>query len=297
MELDKQKVSFVLDTGSAYTIINEDTYHQTLSHLKLNETNIRLKSFTGDRIEVLGECYVPVKYASQPKQNLKLIVSKGNKPNLLGRDWLSSIKLNWGSIFAVGEDDLEQLKGQYKHLFKSNQKGKPIKGFKADIKVKEDAKPIFCKARPVPYALKENLEKELSKLQEKGIIYQVKTSEWAAPIVVVPKSDKSIRICEDYKVTVNKCIHEEQYPLPNTEDMFATLAGGKKFTKLDLAQAYSQLELETGSEKYLTINTHQGLYRYNRLAYGVSSAPAIFQSVMDRILNGLPNVMCRIDDI
>ena len=241
---------------------------------------------------------VPVKYENEQKQNLRLIIAKGNRPNLLGRDWLSSIQLNWGSIFSVGElDDLDQLKGQYKHLFKPKQPGQPIKGFKADIKVKDDAKPIFCKARPVPYALKENLEKELNKLQEQGIIYQVKTSEWAAPIVVVPKSDKSIRICGDYKVTVNRCIHEEQYPLPNTEDMFATLAGGKKFTKLDLAQAYSQLELETGSEKYLTINTHQGLYRYNRLAYGVSSAPAIFQSVMDRILTGLPNVMCRIDDI
>ena len=232
------------------------------------------------------------------KQKLTLIVAKGNKPNLLGRDWLSKIKLNWSSIFKVdSEDDLGQIKSQFKHLFKSKQPSEPIKGFKAEIKIKEDANPIFCKARPVPYALKENLEKELNKLEEQGIIEPVKTSERAAPIVVVPKSDKSIRVCGDYKMTLNKCLHEEQYPLPNTEDMFATLAGGKKFTKLDLAQAYSQLELKSGSEKYLTINTHKGLYRYNRLAYGVSSAPAIFQSVMDRILTGLPNVMCRIDDI
>ncbi len=111
------------------------------------------------------------------------------------------------------------------------------------------------------------------------------------------KPDKSIRLCGDYKVTVNRSISEEQYPIPNTEDLFATLAGGKKFTKLDLSQAYTQLELDSDSEDLLTINTHLGLYRYRRLAYGISSAPAIFQSVMDQILAGLPHVVCRIDDI
>ena len=79
--------------------------------------------------------------------------------------------------------------------------------------------------------------------------------------------------------------------------MFATLAGGKKFTKLDLSQAYLQLELDKDSKEYLTVNTSLGLFRYRRLVYGVSSAPAIFQSVMDRILAGLPHVVCRIDDI
>ena len=142
--------------------------------------------------------------------------------------------------------------------------------------MEDDVQPVFCKARPVPYALKENVEQQLRKLEENGVIYPVKTSKWAAPIVVVPKSDKSIRICGDYKVTVNRVISKEQYPLPNIDDMFATLAGGRKFTKLDLTQAYTQLELEEGSEEYLTINTHLGLFRYKRLAYGISSAPAIF---------------------
>ncbi|XP_052699761.1 tigger transposable element-derived protein 4-like [Crassostrea angulata] len=73
--------------------------------------------------------------------------------------------------------------------------------------------------------------------------------------------------------------------------------GGQKFTKLDLRQAYSQVELESDSEEYLTINTHLGLFRYRRLAYGVSSVSAIFQAIMDKILSGLPQVVCRIDDI
>ncbi len=78
-----------------------------------------------------------------------------------------------------------------------------------------------------------------------------------------------MRICGDYKVTVNPELNVDQYPLPRPEDLFAVLAGGKHFTTLDLSQAYNQLKLEESSKPYLTINTHRGLYRYNRLPFGV----------------------------
>ena len=84
----------------------------------------------------------------------------------------------------------------------------------------------------------------------------------------------------------------ERYPLPTAESIFTTLAGGKQFTKLNLAHAYNQLELDNLSKEYLTISTHQGLYQPNRLSFGVSSAPAIFQRVMDQILASLDRVQC-----
>lgn len=121
-------------------------------------------------------------------------------------------------------------------------------------------------------------------------------SEWVTPIVAVPKKDRKIRICGDYKVTINQELEVDQYPLPKL-DLFATLAGGKKFTKLDISQAYQQLILDGDSEKYLTINTHQGLHRYTCLPFGVASAPAIFQRTMDTVLQGIPYVICYIDDI
>ena len=68
------------------------------------------------------------------------------------------------------------------------------------------------------------------------------------------------------------------------EDTLATLAGGKKFSKLDLRQAYLQMEMEEDSKKYITINTHKGLYQSNRLVFGVASAPAVWQRTMDRVL-------------
>ena len=119
-----------------------------------------------------------------------------------------------------------------------------FKDFKTQIHLREKAQPKFCKARPVPYSLKETVEKELDRLEAAGIIFKVDHSEWATPIVVVPKADKSVRLCGDYKVTVNPCIEVPQHPLPCTEDIFATLAGGTVFTKLDLSHAYQQLQLD-----------------------------------------------------
>ena len=125
----------------------------------------------------------------------------------------------------------------------------------------------------MPFALKEAIGQQLNKLEEDGIVERVDHSDWEAPIVIVPKKDGKLRICGDYKVTVNQELEIDQYPLPKPEELFATFAGGKIFTKLDLSQAYLQLQLDEKSTPFVTVNTHQGLYRYKRLPFGVASAP------------------------
>ena len=81
------------------------------------------------------------------------------------------------------------------------------------------------------------------------------------------------------------------------EDLLATLGGGEKFTKLDMSQAYQQLQLDDESKWYTTINTHKGLFQYNRLPYGISSAPGIFQRNMENLLQNISYVIVRVDDI
>ena len=125
----------------------------------------------------------------------------------------------------------------------------------------------------------------------------VEYSDWAAPIVPVVKTDRSIRICGDYKVTVNQAAKLDKYPLPWIDDIFASLEGGKIFSKLDLTHAYHQVPLDEASKKFTTINTRKGLYQYTRLPFGVSSAPAIFQRMMEGLLQGIPNVSVYLDDI
>jgi hypothetical protein len=104
-------------------------------------------------------------------------------------------------------------------------------------------------------------------------------------------------LCGDYKVTANKAVLIETYPLPRVDELVTDLAGGKSFTKLDMSNAYLQLPLDEQSKEYLVINTHKGLFKYNRLPFGVSSAPAIFQRCMDTLLQGLPGVSVYLDDI
>lgn len=88
-----------------------------------------------------------------------------------------------------------------------------------------------------------------------------------------------------------------QHPLPKPKDLFTSLSGGQKFSKLDLNHAYQQMVLDSDSRKYVTINTHKGLYCYTRLPFGITSAPANFQRAMDSILQGIPQVLCYLDDI
>ena len=149
----------------------------------------------------------------------------------------------------------------------------------------------------MPFAMKDIVGQKLDRLEEQGALKKVEFSEWVAPIVTVPKKEGQIRVCGDYKVTINQALTVDQYPLPKPEELFATLANGEQFSKLDLSQAYVQLLLDESSMPYVTINTHQGLYQYTHLPFGIASAPAIFQRLMETISQGIPGVLCYIDDI
>ena len=147
------------------------------------------------------------------------------------------------------------------------------------------------------HTLKEKFLQEISTLQELGVITPVKYSEWAAPIVPIVKDDGSVRLCGDYKVTINPVLLTDTYPLPQPDDLFAALAGGKIFSKLDLKHTYLQVPLDEVSKKFTTINTPKGLFQYERLPFGVSSAPSLFQRIMENLLSDLHHVTVYIDDI
>lgn len=172
-----------------------------------------------------------------------------------------------------------------------------LKGAKVNVPIDPDANPKFVKARTVPYSMKEGVEKALVKLQESGIISPVRHSKWASPIVPVVKPDGSTRICGDFKSTINQASSGDPYPLPTAEELFAKLAGGKFFSKLDLSQAFLQLELDDKSKEFAVISTHKGLFRFNRLPYGVSASPGIFQRTLENVLQGCEGVCVYIDDI
>ena len=145
---------------------------------------------------------------------------------------------------------LDQILHEYQGVFKG-EIGE-IKDFEAKIEMKPDVSPKFYKARPVPYALTDGVKKELQRLEDNKVIRRIEKSEWASPLVVVPKGKGQLRLCGDYKVTINSEVIDQPYTLPTAEDIFATLAGGSQFTKLDLSNAYAQVKVDEKSRQYLT---------------------------------------------
>ena len=294
-------VHLELDTGASMTLISKKTLDKLWpreTRPKLRSTSTRLRTYTGESLEVLGIAVVDVVYRDQ-QAKLKLVVVKQDGPCLLGRDWLKAIKFDVSFIHAVtaSVSNIQQLLNVHATLFE--EKLGLFKGVVAKLLLNPigEKQPKFYKARTVPFALKERIEKELGCLQAVGIISPVHSSEWAAPIVPVVKQDGSVRICGDYKLTANRVITLESYPIPRIEELFASLSGGVKFSKLDLKNAYLQLELEKNCKQYTTINTHKGLFHYNRLPFGIASAPAIFQRAIETLLQGIPYTCAYFDDI
>ena len=293
-EVNGVPIEMELDTGASVTLISTRVWEQSLNKIPLETTSMVLKTYTGELLKIRGQVMVKVTYQGQEVNHLPLLVVEGSGPSLFGRNWLHKIQLNWGEIKRVSTE-LDRLMEKFPNLFKDGLG--TVKNYQVKLSVDSNAKPKFCKPRSVPFALKEAIENDLGRLEQLGVVTKVNYSEWAAPIVAVPKTDGGVRICGDYKVTINPVLEMDRYPLPTPEDLFATVSGAKYFSKLDLSHAYQQVELEQKSRKLVTVSTHRGLYQYNRLPFEVASAPAIFQQLMEQTLQGIQGVVCYLDDL
>ena len=98
-------------------------------------------------------------------------------------------------------------------------------------------------------------------------------------------------------MTVNAVSKKEEYPIPRVEDLFTALSGGKLFSKLYLSHTYQQIVLEENSNTFTIINTQKGLFQFERLPFGISSASTIYQKTIESLLEGLPGVAAYINDI
>ena len=251
-------VSMEVDTGATRSTISEYVYRSELSNsYPLKKCNFTLRSYTGDLIPTIGYVSVPMKYKDNPSHVVDIIVVKGRRPALLGRDLLSQIKLDWVKLFNVnvgpgskakmGKIDsnipktkasdppsFHRLLEKHTQLFSDEDSG--IKGF--------SAKPVYQKSRPVPYAMVEKVEKEYERLIKSEIVSPLNHSDWASPTVHVIKPNGSVRVCGDYK-QINSRIEDDGYNLPSVQDLLAKLAQEgaqpKVYSVIDLAGAFNQL--------------------------------------------------------
>ena len=160
----------------------------------------------------------------------------------------------------------------------------------------DDSLPIPCSPYRIPQSLETEVNKEIDKMLELGII-RPSNSPWAFPVVGVPKPDGTIRFCVDYR-KLNKVTKMDAYPIPNMDKMIEKVAAAKYITTIDLTKGYWQVPLEKATIEKSAFITSRGLYEFLVMPFGMKTAPATFQRMMtDVVLKDLDCADAYIDDV
>ncbi|XP_035896952.1 uncharacterized protein K02A2.6-like [Anopheles stephensi] len=296
--LNEMPTRMMIDSGADITLISKKHWLE-MGKPAMTQPDIKAKTASGEPLHILGEFQCMMSIGQQCKPCMVRVVNADLL--LLGADAMEIFGL-WDVPLSsicrrvhVGDVSCGTLSTSYPELF-ADRLGRCTKT-QVKLQLKDDASPVFRPKRPVAYAMLQPVTDELQRLEEEGVITHVEYSEWAAPIVVVRKANGSIRICGDYSTGLNNALMTHQYPLPLPEDIFASLSNCAVFSQLDLSDAFLQVEVDEKCRDFLTVNTHRGLFRYNRLPPGVKAAPGAFQQLMDTMVASLAGVAVYLDDI
>uniref|UniRef100_A0A7I4Y6B5 RNA-directed DNA polymerase n=1 Tax=Haemonchus contortus TaxID=6289 RepID=A0A7I4Y6B5_HAECO len=310
VEVNGRPLKLLLDTGAMITLISESSWKK-LGRPQLQKFNTIVNAANGTRIPTKG--YILANFVLRSSDGRQ---HRGQgccyvteKLDIFGWEWIQKIPelveplqkyISGVTIVAdpaasCREEIVAKLKINYADVFRAGL-GRCTKT-KATLQLKPDAHPIFKKKRPVPFAYVAALDEEIDRLLAEQVLSPVDYSAWAAPIVVVKKSNGTLRLCADFSTGLNDALMLHQHPLPTPDDVFTKLNGGTTFTQIDFADAYLQIEVDDEAKELLTINTHRGLLRYNRLPFGVKSAPGIFQQIIDSMICGLEGCAAYLDDV
>ena len=182
----------------------------------------------------------------------------------------------------------------YKEIFEGVGK---LKDYQVKLHVNPDVPPVAQPVRRTPFSLRDKVKEKIEELVAMDIIEPVEgPTPWVSPVVVVPKQNDEIRLCVDMR-RANEAIIRERYPIPTVDEVLQSLNQSTVFSKLDLKWGYHQLELHPDSRSITTFTTHGGLYQYKRLMFGISSAPEVYQHVIQQSLQGCEGVADISDDI
>lgn len=286
----------LVDTGSAVSILPEKLYRDNFSTSTLSPPTVKLLTYSRQNLKVFGRLKATVTYQQRTATGFFNIVKSGTP--LIGLDLCEdlNIEIKGGKLVEPTVDcamlsQLPKLPETTTILDIGH-----AKGFVHKVQIRTDVKPVQQKLRRLPLSVRDTVTAELNELEKQGIIEGVDSSEWVSPIVVTRRKNGKIRMCVDMREP-NKAVVPDSHPLPLIEDVLAALRGSRMYSTLDLKSAYHQLELHEESRGLTAFITHEGLYRYRRVPYGLSSAPAAFQKMMTKILSGLKGVKCYLDDV
>ena len=291
VEIEGSAVQGLIDTGAEKNILPR---HLAPQHRQWEKTDISIRAFGGATIPVLGEITCSVSYRDHNIMTKFVIVDVKTDFALLSAPLCKS--LNMLAELCAVLSDFETLIETYdqKGLFKGLGE---VKNVSHQITIKQDVKPFACPPRRLPPALVQEVQNELDRLVEDGVIRKIEEpTSWSSPLVVAKKPNNKLRICMDLR-RLNKAIQRPNFEIPNPEDIFASISGSSCYSKLDCKNAFHQIPVHPSSQPLLAFSTPSGRYCWTRLPYGIKSAPEIFQKILSDILCNVPNTYMFFDDI
>lgn len=249
IEVSGRKIHYEVDTGACVTCINDKMREKYFPKFELYSVKRSFNVITGDDVLILGAIKVEVKFRSKVHVLFMVVLqTKKHFTPLLGRTWLNILIPGWKKkllefkdcinmtsicddvvkknillrknckLSEVEENKyLRRIREKYKSCFEHD--GKPIKGYKANIVMKDGTIPIFCASRQIPYGMVEKVDRAIDRLVQSKKAHFVRHSNWATPIVVQPKKNGEVRICLDGKVSINRQAVVDHYPMPRFDDI------------------------------------------------------------------------------
>lgn len=201
------------------------------------------------------------------------------------------------SLTPADRHRLMELLEQFKDCFSSTSRVGQTPLTKHRIITEETARPIRQNPYRVAQKEREAIQQQVEKMLQDDVI-QPSNSPWASPVVLVKKKDGSLRFCIDYR-KLNHVTKKDVYPLPRIDDSLDRLRHARYFSSMDLKSGYWQIEVDERDREKTAFVTPDGLYEFKVLPFGLCSAPATFQRLMDTVLSGLKWKTCLVylDDV
>ena len=319
--LGKQSVIALIDPGSVRSYVNEETARICQKNKWRQETSQRIAVLADGTETTLKNSLTGQIRTINKKFTHQFLIMKNLSHNmLLGMDALRKLKIKISLNGQIIESTIEQtdmcsieiqdglahltisereqleilLKNEMKN-FKGTQGVTPLIQHKICL---ENITPIKQRYRPRNPAMQEIINQEIERMLKEKVIRPSK-SPWSSPIVVVQKKDGKPRLCVDYR-KLNTVTCKDAYPLPQINATLDKLRGAKYLSTIDLKNGYWQKPL-TSESKPLTAFTvaGKGLFEFNVMPFGLHSAPATFQRLLDYVISPelSPNAFAYLDDI
>lgn len=299
LNIEGKILNILIDSGASVNALDSQTFYQLKSRkLPVEKSNAQIYPYGSNKpIDLMGKTKLQVNVAGRVHE-VEFQVIKGTGRPLIGCKTATELGLlHVGLINNVSSPCNETTDAIIKSFSDRFTGLGKLKDFQLRLYIDESVKPIAQPARKIPFKMRSQVERKLQELEDQGVIEKVEgPTPWVSALVPIPKKDGDVRLCVDMR-QANKAVQRERFPMPNVEETLEQMNGASLFSKLDLRQSFHQIVLEDNSRYITTFACHKGLYRYQRLFFGINSAPETHQRIIQQIIQDIPGCKNIADDI